>query len=61
VPVIRDKAKEAEYRVAVGVHSGKWTIERFKASPFNLPRIFVRGGETMLDFHLQMTRGRSRF
>lgn len=61
VPAIRDKAKEAGYRIAVGVHAGKWTIDGFTASPFNLPRVFVRGGENMLDFHLQMTRGRSRF
>lgn len=61
VAVIRDKAKEAGYRIAVGVHAGKWDLDGFKASPFNLPRVFVRGGETMADFHLQMTRGRSRF
>lgn len=61
VPVIRDKAREAGYRIAVGVHAGKWTLEQFKASAYNLPRVFVRGGENMLDFHLQMTRGQSRF
>lgn len=61
VSVIRDKAKEAGYRVAVGVHAGKWALEHFQSSPYNLPRIFVRGDETMLDFSLQLTRGRSRF
>lgn len=60
VPVIREKAKQAGYRVAVGVHAGKWSLDKIKASPFNLPRAFVRGDESMLDFHLQLTRGRSR-
>ncbi len=60
VPAIRDKAKDAGYRVAVSVHPGKWTIEQFQKSPFELPRIFVRGEESMFDFHLQMTRGQSR-
>jgi peptidoglycan/xylan/chitin deacetylase (PgdA/CDA1 family) len=61
VPFIREQAKAAGYRVAVGVHAGKWNVEEMKQSPFNLPRVFVRGGETMLDFCLQLTRGRSRF
>jgi peptidoglycan/xylan/chitin deacetylase (PgdA/CDA1 family) len=58
--VIRSKAKAAGYRTAVSVHPGKWTLDGFRASPFLLPRIFVRGGEMMFDFHLQMTRGQSR-
>jgi len=58
---IRRFAKESGYRVAVGVHSGKWTPEKMKASAYNLPRIFVRGDESMFDFHLQLTRGRGRF
>lgn len=57
---IRECAKEAGYRVAVGIHSGKWTLDEIKKNPFNLPRIFVRGDDLMFDFHLQMTRGRSR-
>lgn len=60
-PAIREKAKEAGYRTAVSVHAGKWNLDQFKDSPFDLPRVFVRGGENMLDFHLQMTRGQSRF
>lgn len=58
---IRNKAKEAGYRIAVGVHPGKWTVDRFRESPFNLPRVFVRGGENMFDFHIQMNSGKSRF
>lgn len=60
-PAIRDQAKAAGYRIAVGVHAGKWNIDEFKSSPFNLPRAFVRGDESLFDFHIQMTRGRSRF
>jgi peptidoglycan/xylan/chitin deacetylase (PgdA/CDA1 family) len=57
---IRSRAKECDYRLAVGIHAGKWTPEQIKTSPFNVPRIFVRGDETLFDFHLQITRGRSR-
>jgi peptidoglycan/xylan/chitin deacetylase (PgdA/CDA1 family) len=60
VPAIRLKAKESGYRVAVGVHAGKWTLERFASSPYNLPRVFVRGDENLFDFKLQLSRGQSR-
>jgi peptidoglycan/xylan/chitin deacetylase (PgdA/CDA1 family) len=60
-PAIRDQAKAAGYRIAVGVHAGKWNVDEFKASAYNLPRAFVRGDESLFDFHIQMTRGRSRF
>lgn len=59
-PRIRDLVRKAGYRVAVGVHAGKWDLPQIKASPFNLPRVFVRGEETLYDFHLQLTRGQSR-
>jgi peptidoglycan/xylan/chitin deacetylase (PgdA/CDA1 family) len=58
---IRQATKDAGYRIAVGIHAGKWTLEQIKSSPTNLPRVFVRGGETIYDFHLQVTRGQSRF
>ncbi len=58
---VRAKVKAAGYRLAVGVHTGKWPLAQFSQSPFNLPRIFVRGDDNMFDFHLQLTRGRSRF
>jgi peptidoglycan/xylan/chitin deacetylase (PgdA/CDA1 family) len=60
VEILRQKVKEAGYRVAVGVHPGKWTSKKMKDSPTHLPRIFVRGDEGLFDFHLQMTRGQSR-
>lgn len=53
--------KENGYRTAVSVHSGKWNVDHMKADPYVLPRAFVRGDENIYDFHLQMTRGRSRF
>lgn len=59
--VLRDMVKAAGYRLAVGIHAGLWPIEHIQSNSYNLPRIFVKGGENMLDFHLQMTRGRSRF
>lgn len=61
VPSIRDAAQKAGYRLAVGVHAGKWGIKEIQASPFNLPRVFVRGDETMFDFSLQLSCGKSRF
>ena len=60
VPAIREKAKAAGYRVAVGVHAGLWNENQIRDSRYNLPRVFVRGDETMFDFHLQLTRGQSR-
>jgi len=60
-PKIRDAVKNAGYRLAVGVHTGIWNLDSFKERAFQLPRIFVRGDENIFDFHLQMTRGQSRF
>ncbi len=57
---VRKAVEAAGYRIAAGIHAGKWTADRMKESPFNLPRIFVRGDENLFDFHLQITRGRSR-
>ena len=61
VPAIVAAVKEAGYRTAVTVHAGKWTLDRFQERPFNLPRAFVRGDDNLFDFHLHLTRGRSRF
>jgi len=61
VKEIRQQVMAAGYRVAVGIHSGKWRLDQIKNNPLNLPRIFVRGDENMFDFHLQISRGRSRF
>jgi peptidoglycan/xylan/chitin deacetylase (PgdA/CDA1 family) len=61
VPAIVQSVKETGYRTAVTVHAGKWTVDRFVTDPLHLPRAFVRGDDNMLDFHLHLTRGRSRF
>jgi peptidoglycan/xylan/chitin deacetylase (PgdA/CDA1 family) len=58
---IRKIAEKCGYRTAVSVHAGKWTLEEFKQNAYTLPRIYVRRDENPYDFHLQMTRGRSRF
>ena len=57
---VRALAKKCGYRIAVGIHAGKWTLEAFRQSSYNLPRVYVRGDDTLYDFHLQLTRGRSR-
>lgn len=55
---IRRLVQDAGYRTACSVHRGKANVA---ASPFCLKRIFVRGDDTRWDFHLNMTRGQSRF
>ncbi|MBV9080968.1 MAG: polysaccharide deacetylase family protein, partial [Elusimicrobia bacterium] len=59
-PAIVQAVREAGYRSAVSVHAGKWTLPQLAKNPLCMPRAFVRGEETMYDFHLQLTRGRSR-
>ncbi len=54
-------AKKCGYRSAVSVHAGKWDNDGCKARPYCLPRVYVRRDENMFDFHLQITRGKSRF
>lgn len=56
-PRVRKLVREAGYRWACSVHQGKARPDK---EPLCLRRIFVRGDDTMLDFHLNMTRGRSR-
>jgi peptidoglycan/xylan/chitin deacetylase (PgdA/CDA1 family) len=50
-------ARSAGYRWAVSVHPGKADLA---TAPYCLRRIFVRGDDTMWDFHLNLTRGRAR-
>jgi hypothetical protein len=61
VPAVVEAVKNAGYRTAVTVHAGKWDLPRFKEDPLHLPRAFVRGDDNLFDFHLHLTRGRSRF
>lgn len=59
-PTVRRLAREAGYRYDFGVKQGisplPWNPE---SGP--LKRLLIRGDDTMLDFHINMTRGRSRF
>ncbi len=54
---LQDMARDAGYETAVSVHSG---LGDFQNAPYCLKRIFVRGDDFDVDFHLNMTRGRSR-
>jgi len=49
--------RDVGYAFACGIHQGKAKIGE---NPFCLKRIFVRGGDFMVDFHLNMTRGKAR-
>jgi peptidoglycan/xylan/chitin deacetylase (PgdA/CDA1 family) len=55
---LQNMARDAGYRSAVSVHQGKGD---FAGNPFCLKRLFVRGDDTGLDFHLNLTRGKARF
>jgi peptidoglycan/xylan/chitin deacetylase (PgdA/CDA1 family) len=57
-PDIRRLIQEAGYLTACSVHRGKANVSQ---TPFCLKRIFVRGDDTRWDFHLNLTRGQSRF
>lgn len=57
---VRRLAREAGYRYDFGVKQG---ISPWPWNPDSGPlkRLLIRGDDTMLDFHINMTRGRSRF
>ena len=59
VPEVRALAREAGYRYDFGIKQG---ISPFPWDPASGPlkRLLIRGDDTMLDFHLNMTRGRAR-
>ena len=52
-----EAVRRAGYRVATVIRGG---ISPDLSDPLRLRRIAVRGTDTMLDFHLALTRGRSR-
>ncbi|MFA5162668.1 MAG: polysaccharide deacetylase family protein [Elusimicrobiales bacterium] len=60
VPEVRQKALEAGFKFDFSVKQGiaPWP---WKPEMGTIRRIFVRGDDFMLDFHLNMTRGRARF
>ena len=49
---------DAGYRWVLGIHGGIWRVNDSQARP--MPRVFVRGDDTKLDFLLQLRSGRSR-
>ena len=60
VPAIRAAVREAGYAFDFGVRQG------YSPWPWNpdsgpLKRLFIRGDDNRFDFHLHMTRGKSRF
>lgn len=55
---IRRLIQKAGYLTACSVHRGKADVA---GAPLCLKRIFVRGDDTRWDFHLNLTRGQSRF
>ncbi len=59
-PEVRRAARQAGYRYDFGIKQG---ISPFPWDPESGPlkRLFIRGDDFMLDFHLNMTRGRARF
>ena len=60
VPEIRKCALEAGYLFDFSVRQGiaPWPWDR-NSGP--LKRLFIRGDDLLLDFHIQLTRGKSRF
>ncbi len=60
VPEIRQAAREAGYRYDFGIHQG---ISPWPWDPESGPlrRLLIRGDDNRLDFHLNLTRGKSRF
>ncbi|MBI5883061.1 MAG: polysaccharide deacetylase family protein [Elusimicrobia bacterium] len=60
VPEVRARAREAGYRYDFSIKQGITPLPwRPDAGP--LKRLLIRGDDNMLDFHLNMTRGRARF
>ena len=55
---LREKVKQTGYTFGIGIHQGKAALTD---DPYCLKRIFVRGDDTLLDFHLNLTRGKSHF
>lgn len=60
VPEVRRLAREAGYKYDFGIKQGisPWPWDR-DAGP--LKRLLIRGDDLLLDFHINMTKGRSRF
>lgn len=58
-PRLREAVYESGYRMDFGIKQGKTWPSDFRAEP--LKRLYIRGDDNMLDFRLNMTRGKARF
>lgn len=58
IPIMREMAIRAGYKLACSIHQGKADVF---GNLFSLQRILVRRDDNLWDFHLNLTRGRSRF
>lgn len=58
-PRIRDAVYEAGYSMDFGIRQGKNWPKDFRDEP--LKRLLIRGDDSLVDFRLNLTRGRSRF
>ncbi len=58
-PKVRQAALEAGYLYDFSVKQGLSPLP-WKEAPSPIRRLFIRGDDFMLDFHLNMTRGRAR-
>ena len=54
-PLVFQAGYQADFSTKQGINPWPWNPQK------TILRAFPRGGETMLDFHLHVTRGRSRF
>jgi peptidoglycan/xylan/chitin deacetylase (PgdA/CDA1 family) len=59
VPAVRDAVFEAGHTLDFGIKQGLASMGRFPDEP--LKRLLIRGDDNMLDFRLNLTRGKSRF
>jgi peptidoglycan/xylan/chitin deacetylase (PgdA/CDA1 family) len=56
--LLREIVRQAGYTFGISIHQGKAALTN---DLYCLKRIFVRGDDTLFDFHLNMTRGKARF
>jgi peptidoglycan/xylan/chitin deacetylase (PgdA/CDA1 family) len=59
VPAVRETVFEAGHTLDFGIKQGLASMDRFPDEP--LKRLLIRGDDNMLDFRLNLTRGKSRF
>jgi len=60
VPEVRKAALDAGYLFDFGIKQG-YAPWPWKPESGPIKRLYIRGDDNRFDFHLQMTRGKSRF